>query len=259
MQGGFCTSGNDLYFDLYEINDSGNVTYQLWYVSFENGTSEKVMDLGSDSDHYSLCDGVNNELCFNHLSSDGISYCMYDPQSKTMSDPFFVDSSSSGNSMIQDGYLFVLDEQASSVQRIRLSDKEQASASFTVKEGFGAPSMRYLFDGNLMITEAQTTASNIPTAGSYGVCSYILNFGTRNCTEFTLQTPYNNRPVYVLTTIGDACYVATDYKTYTPASVSEDGTVSNFDYVANIYAFITKQDYINSNQNGYSMVKDAFE
>ena len=41
MQGGFCTSGNDLYFDLYEIDDSGNVTYQLWYVSFENGTSEK--------------------------------------------------------------------------------------------------------------------------------------------------------------------------------------------------------------------------
>ena len=259
MQGGFCTSGNDLYFDLYEINDSGNVTYQLWYVSFENGTSEKVMDLGSDSDHYSLCDGANNELCFNHVSSDGISYCMYNPQSKTISDPFFVDSSVSGNSMIQDGYLFVLDEQASSVQRIRLSDKEQASASFTVKEGFGAPSMRYLFDGNLMITEAQTTASDIPTDGSYGVCSYILDFGTRNCTEFTLQTPYNNRPVYVLTTIGDACYVATDYKTYTPTSVSEDGTVSNFDYVANIYAFITKQDYINSNQNGYSMVKDAFE
>mgnify|MGYP000187662150 FL=1 len=259
MQGGFCTSGNDLYFDLYEIDDSGNVTYQLWYVSFENGTSEKVMDLGSDSDHYSLCDGVNNELCFNHLSSDGISYCMYDPQSKTMSDPFFVDSSSSGNSMIQDGYLFVLDEQANSVQRTRLSDKEQASASFTVKEGFGAPSMRYLFDGNLMITEAQTLAADIPTDGSYDMCSYILDFDTRNCTEFTLQTPYNNRPVYVLTTIGDACYVATDYKTYTPTSVSEDGTVSNFDYVANIYAFITKQDYINSNQNGYLMVKDAFE
>ena len=259
MQGGFCTSGNDLYFDLYEIDDSGNVTYQLWYVSFENGTSEKVMDLGSDSDHYSLCDGANNELCFNHVSSDGISYCMYDPQSKTMSDPFFVDSSSSGNSMIQDGYLFVLDEQASSVQRIRLSDKEQASASFTVKEGFGAPSMRYLFDGNLMITEAQTLAADIPTDGSYDMCSYILDFDTRNCTEFTLQTPYNNRPVYVLTTIGDTCYVATDYKTYTPTSVSEDGTVSNFDYVANIYAFITKQDYINSNQNGYLMVKDAFE
>ena len=193
MQGGFCTSGNDLYFDLYEIDDSGNVTYQLWYVSFENGTSEKVMDLGSDSDHYSLCDGVNNELCFNHLSSDGISYCMYDPQSKTMSDPFFVDSSSSGNSMIQDGYLFVLDEQANSVQRIRLSDKEQASASFTVKEGFGTPSMRYLFDGNLMITEAQTLAADIPTDGSYDMCSYILDFDTRNCTEFTLQTPYNNR------------------------------------------------------------------
>ena len=176
-----------------------------------------------------------------------------------MSDPFFVDSSSSGNSMIQDGYLFVLDEQANSVQRIRLSDKEQASASFTVKEGFGAPSMRYLFDGNLMITEAQTLAADIPTDGSYDMCSYILDFDTRNCTEFTLQTPYNNRPVYVLTTIGDTCYVATDYKTYTPTSVSEDGTVSNFDYVANIYAFITKQDYINSNQNGYLMVKDAFE
>lgn len=110
-----------------------------------------------------------------------------------------------------------------------------------------------------MITEAQTLAADIPTDGSYDMCSYILDFDTRNCTEFTLQTPYNNRPVYVLTTIGDACYVATDYKTYTPTSVSEDGTVSNFDYVANIYAFITKQDYINSNQNGYLMVKDAFE
>lgn len=186
MQGGFCTSGNDLYFDLYEINDSGNVTYQLWYVSFENGTSEKVMDLGSDSDHYSLCDGANNELCFNHVSSDGISYCMYNPQSKTISDSFFVDSSVSGNSMIQDGYLFVLDEQASSVQRIRLSDKEQASASFTVKEGFGAPSMRYLFDGNLMITEAQTTAwsmnkgrgHNLADESTYMFVSHYIDIDT---------------------------------------------------------------------------------
>ena len=63
-----------------------------------------------------------------------------------------------------------------------------------------------------MITEAQTLAADIPTDGSYDMCSYILDFDTRNCTEFTLQTPYNNRPVYVLTTIGDTCYVATDYK-----------------------------------------------
>lgn len=41
--------------------------------------------------------------------------------------------------MIQDGYLFVLDEQANSVQRIRLSDKEQASASFTVKRRLRHP------------------------------------------------------------------------------------------------------------------------
>ena len=246
-------------FLLYEIDDNTNITYQLWHANFQNETFEKVMDLGSGDSHYSLCDGVGDELCFNHISSNGISYCMYNPQSKKMFDPFYVDNSVSGNSIIQDGYLFVLNEQENSVQRIRLSDKKQTSATYTIKDGFGAPSMRYLFDGNLMITEAQTTGTDVPTNGSYNICSYILDFDTGNCTEFTLQTPYNNRPVYVLTTIGDACYVATDYKTYTPTSVSEDGTVSNFDYVANIYAFITKQDYINSNQNGYSMVKDAFE
>ena len=259
IQGGFCSSGNDLYFDLYEIDDNTNITYQLWHANFQNETFEKVMDLGSDDSHYSLCDGVGNELCFNHISSNGISYCMYDPQSQKMLDPFYIDNSASGNSMIQDGYLFVLNEQDNSVQRIRLSDKTQTSATYTVKDGFGAPSMRYLFDGNLLITEAQTTEIDVPTNGSYDICSYILDFDTGNCTEFTLQTPYNNRPVYVLTTIGNFCYVATDYKTYTPTSVSKDGTVSNFDYVANIYALITKQDYVNSNRNGYLMINDAFK
>lgn len=259
IQGGFCSSGNDLYFDLYEIDDNTNITYQLWHTNFQNETFEKVMDLGSDDSHYSLCDGVGNELCFNHISSNGISYCMYDPQSQKMLDPFYIDNSASGNSMIQDGYLFVLNEQDNSVQRIRLSDKTQTSATYTVKDGFGAPSMRYLFDGNLLITEAQTAGIDVPTNGSYDICSYILDFDTSNCTEFTLQTPYNNRPVYVLTTIGNFCYVATDYKTYTPTSVSEDGTVSDFDYVANIYAFITKQDYVNSNRNGYLMINDAFK
>lgn len=259
IQGGFCSSGNDLYFDLYEIDDNTNITYQLWHTNFQNETFEKVMDLGSDDSHYSLCDGVGNELCFNHISSNGISYCMYDPQSQKMLDPFYIDNSASGNSMIQDGYLFVLNEQDNSVQRIRLSDKTQTSATYTIKDGFGAPSMRYLFDGNLLITEAQTAGIDVPTNGSYDICSYILDFDTSNCTEFTLQTPYNNRPVYVLTTIGNFCYVATDYKTYTPTSVSEDGTVSDFDYVANIYAFITKQDYVNSNRNGYLMINDAFK
>ena len=161
IQGGFCSSGNDLYFDLYEIDDNTNITYQLWHANFQNETFEKVMDLGSGDSHYSLCDGVGNELCFNHISSNGISYCMYNPQSKTMSDPFFVDSSASGNSMIQDGYLFVLNEQENSVQRIRLSDKTQTSATYTIRDGFGAPSMRYLFDGNLMITEAKTTGIDV--------------------------------------------------------------------------------------------------
>lgn len=255
MQGGFFTTGNDLYFDLCEFAENGDVSYQLWYANFQDGSLEKVMDLGSGESHYSLCDCAGSALCFNHISPDGISYCMYDPQSNTMQEPFYVDDSVSGNSLIRDGYLFVLNEQDNSVQRIRLSDNERKSATFTVKESFGAPSMNYLFDGNLMITETQMA----PADTAYAVCSYTLDFDTGACTEFTLQTPYNDRPVYALATVGDYCYVATDYRTYTPTSVSEDGTVSDFDYVANIYAFITKQDYINSNAGGYQMVSDAFE
>lgn len=255
IQGGFCTNGNELYFDLYEVGKDGNITSQLWCANFQNHTCEKVMDLGSGESHYSLCDCTDDMLCFNYVSPDGISYCMYDPQSKKMQEPFYVDGSTSGNSLVRDGYLFALDEQENSVKRIRLSDNEDKSAVFTVKESFGAPSMQYLFDGDLLITETKLA----PDDNSYGMCAYILDFDTGVCTEFTLQTPYNNRPVYPLATIGDLCYVATDYKTYTPISVSKDGTVSNFDYVANVYAFITKQDYINSNPNGYQMIDDAFE
>ena len=255
IQGGFCTTGNDLYFDLYEIGEDGDITYQLWYANFESGICEKVMDLGSGDSHYSLCDCTEDMLCLNYISPEGISYCMYDPQSNIIQEPFYVDNSASGNSLVRDGYLFALNEQNNSVQRISLTDNEEKSATFTVKESFGAPSMRYLFDGNLMITETQME----PDDNSYDMCAYILDFETGDCTEFTLQTPYNNRPVYVLTTIGDLCYVATDYTTYPPVSISEDGTVSNFDYVANIYAFVTKQDYVNSNSSGYQMVDDAFE
>lgn len=255
VQGGFYTTGDDLYFDLYEIEENGDTTYQLWYANFQDDSVNKVMDLGSSDEYYSLCGCANDQLCFNHVSTEGISYCMYSLQDGKMQEPFYVDNSATGNSLVKDGYLFVLNEQEQNVQRINLSNNERTNCNFTVKENFGAPSMRYLFDGNVMITETQ----NDKTDDSYDMCSYVLDFQTGSCTEFTLQTPYNDRPVYTLATIGDLCYVATDYRTYTPTSLSEDGTISNFDYVANTYAFITKKDYLLSNSNGYLMVNDAFK
>lgn len=86
-----------------------------------------------------------------------------------------------------------------------------------------------------------------------------MDFNENSCTEMTLHTPYNGRPVYALATVGDQVYVSTDYREYTPEIASVNGTDSELSYVANTYAFISKNDYRDSNANGYRMVEDAFE
>ena len=78
-------------------------------------------------------------------------------------------------------------------------------------------------------------------------------------TEISLRTPYNNRPVYVYATVGDKLYVATDYKTYTVKQSFQDGGSENYEYIAYEYAFISKKDYVNSNDAGYEMVEDMFD
>ena len=254
-QGGFYTNGKDLYFDIAEVSPNGDSSYQLWHADVQKGTAEKQMDLGSNENHYTLCGSVGEQLCFSQVTGEGIAHSMYSIGEKEIQKPFFVDQSTSGNSLVSNGFLFVLDENAANVTRIDLATNEKVTAPFTVKESYGTPTMRYLFDGSVLITETQNESQN----GSYDTCAYVLDIDGSKCTEMTLRTPYNNRPVFVLSTVGDLCYVATDYKTYTPASTSEEGVVSEFDYVANVYAFLTKEDYVNSNSGGYQMVSDEFQ
>ena len=53
--------------------------------------------------------------------------------------------------------------------------------------------------------------------------------------------------------------MATDYKTYTVKQSFQDGGSENYEYIAYEYAFISKKDYVNSNDAGYEMVEDMFD
>lgn len=248
--GGFYIAGNRLWFDLMETDETGSNTYQLWCADLQKCHAEKEMDLGTDAEHFTLCGCTDEELCFRRVSEEGSSYCMYSLQEHAMQDPFYVDSSVSGNSFVSDGYLFALDEASQAVIRTNLATNEQATCRFLMKEGYGAPDMRYLFDGNLLLTETQ----NESTDGHYDICAYVLNFQTGDCAEMTLRTAYNDRPVVVLSEVGDLCYVAVDYK---DDSAAENVPAAESGSVTNVYAFIAKQDYLNSNSSGYQRINDC--
>lgn len=110
------------------------------------------------------------------------------------------------------------------------------------------------YDNNLLVTEGSPVVN-----GKFDVCAYYIDFDNDTATEISLRTPYNNRPVYVYATVGDKLYVATDYKTYTVKQSFQDGGSENYEYIAYEYAFISKKDYVNSNDAGYEMVEDMFD
>lgn len=49
------------------------------------------------------------------------------------------------------------------------------------------------------------------------------------------------------------------HKTYTVKQSFQDGGSENYEYIAYEYAFISKKDYVNSNDAGYEMVEDMFD
>lgn len=131
---------------------------------------------------------------------------------------------------------------------------EKRVTAFPIKEGYSDPAMQYAYDNNLLVTEGSPVVN-----GKFDVCAYYIDFDNDTATEISLRTPYNNRPVYVYATVGDKLYVATDYKTYTVKQSFQDGGSENYEYIAYEYAFISKKDYVNSNDAGYEMVEDMFD
>ena len=240
--GSFFLAGDRLYFDLMETGENGQNSYQLWCADLSAGKAEALLDLGVDGAYYALCGSAGEKLCFQQVTEEGLRYCMYSLRDNKLEQPFYTDSSESGSSLVGGGYLFTLDETARTVTRLDLATGEQLTCAFSLKEGYGTPSLRYLFDGKLLLTAASTQS----TGGSYDLCAYVLDFPAGSCTEITLRTPFNDRPVMVLSQVGELCLVASDYRI-------DSGT----GLPANVYAFLSRQDYLNSNPDGYLPVNDC--
>lgn len=240
--GSFFLAGDRLYFDLMETGENGQNSYQLWCADLSAGKAEALLDLGVDGAYYALCGCAGDELCFQQVTEEGLRYCMYSIRDNKLEQPFYTDNSESGSSLVGGGYLFTLDETARTVTRLDLATGEQLTCAFSLKEGYGTPSLRYLFDGKLLLTAASTQS----TGGSYDLCAYVLDFPAGSCIEMTLRTPFNDRPVMVLSQVGELCLVASDYRI-------DSGT----GLPANVYAFLSRQDYLNSNPDGYLPVNDC--
>ena len=240
--GSFFLAGDRLYFDRMETGENGQNRYQLWCADLSAGKAEALLDLGVDGAYYALCGSAGDKLCFQQVTEEGLRYCMYSIRDNKLEQPFYTDRSASGNSLVGGGYLFTIDETARTATRLDLATGEQLTCAFSLKEGYGAPSLRYLFDGKLLLTAASTQS----TGGSYDLCAYVLDFPAGSCTEMTLRTPFNDRPVMVLSQVGELCLVASDYRI-------DSGT----DLPANVYSFLSRQDYLNSNPDGYLPVNDC--
>ena len=243
-----------LMFTVQTDSDSSS-HYQLWHANIESKEAQEVADLGSDEQFYYLCGCAGSRLCFATIDSNSnIKYYLSTPQELNFDAPFYTDNSGHADSFVSNGFLYTISEEGECVTRTNLISGEKRVTAFPIKEGYSDPAMQYAYDNNLLVTEGSPVVN-----GKFDVCAYYIDFDNDTATEISLRTPYNNRPVYVYATVGDKLYVATDYKTYTVKQSFQDGGSENYEYIAYEYAFISKKDYVNSNDAGYEMVEDMFD
>ena len=252
IRGDFFTDGAQLYFDTIEFKPDGSTYLQLCRLDLETKKFETVCPLSNSTEACALAGALGSELLFCKAAGGRLEYYRADADAPSFDQPFFVDTSTTGSSLLMDGWLFSLDEAAQTVTRMNLATNETATVKLTVPDGYFGLAMRYLFDGNLL---AEVIGPLVD--GEYDFCAWFLNFDKGSCTEMTLRTPYNDEPVYVMADVGDLVYVSTDYRLYKPVGLAQ-GDETDYYYGANVYAFMTKQDYEASNAAGYRMVEDAF-
>ena len=115
--------------------------------------------------------------------------------------------------------------------------------------------MQYAYDNNLLVTEGSPVVN-----GKFDVCAYYIDFdnGHRQ-----LKFPCGRRIIIALFMFmqplaTNSMWPLTD-KTYTVKQSFQDGGSENYEYIAYEYAFISKKDYVNSNDAGYEMVEDMFD
>ncbi len=252
VMGGFVTDGTQLYFDVLEVDAQGKDRFLLLCADLAQNECRTVCELGGDGAQYQLMGCAGTELIFQNISDGHLQYYLANPAAPAFDTPVFTDPDPSGSSMVAEGCLFVMDKEAHTVTKTDLVTGDSATAAYPHQIGFSAPSMRYLYDGKVLVEEAGPL-----TDGQYEVCAYWVDPAQNTAGEMTLRTPYNDRPVYVMADVGERVYVSTDYKMYTPKASAQDGTQAEFDVILNVYALMTKQDYEASNAAGYQMVRDA--
>lgn len=252
VMGGFVTDGTQLYFDVREVDPQGQARYLLLCADLAQNECRTVCELGGDSAQYRLMGCAGAKLVFQGVADGRLQYYLADPAAPAFDTPVFTDPDPSGSSMAADGCLFALDAEAHTVSRTDLVTGESATAAYPHQTGYDRPSMRYLYDGKVLVEEISS-----PAEGQYETAAYWVDPAQNASREMTLRTPYNGNPVYVLADLGERVYVSTDYKMYTPKASAQDGTQAEFDVVLNVYALMTKQDYEASNAAGYQLVRDV--
>lgn len=252
VMGGFVTDGTQLYFDILEVDAQGHDRLLLLCADLAKNECRTVCELGSDGAQYQLMGCAGTNLVLQSVGAGRLQYYLADPAAPAFETPAFTDPSPSGSSMTADGYLFVLDEGAHTVTRTDFVTGGSVTAAYPHQIGFSRPSMRYLYDGKVLVEGVGPV-----TDGQYEVAAYWVDPAQNTAREMTLRTPYNGNPVYVLADLGERVYVSTDYKMYTPKASAQDGTQAEFDVVLNVYALMTKQDYEASNAAGYQLVRDV--
>lgn len=248
---GLATDRNFLYFIAVVIpeTDKGSEAYELVRVSLQDGTMTTLKTFENNLPY--LGAAFDDKLLLEYgTEKDGSYVYQCSVYSLTTNEEtFFYESPIQG--FVRDNKVYVIDPQAKAVR--------EASVDGTTREwaiDIDIPENAYIDNGGEEFVPSGYIAFTVFVDGAGP--RYLLNTQTGELTQSTLNYAWydgSERPIYVLTEVGDRLLVINQSGLANMQYLEENGELSVRESIRNGYAFISTEDYL-SNTPNYTPVTD---
>ena len=248
---GPATDGKFLYFIAVVIpeTEKGSEAYELVRVSLQDGAATTLKTFENNLPY--LGGAFEDKLLLEYSTEKDGSY-VYQCSVYSLStneETFFYENPVQG--FVRDNKVYVIDPQEKKVQEV--------SADGTTREwaiDLTIPENAYIDNGGEEFVPSGYLAFTVFADGSGQ--RYLLNKQTGELTQSTLNYTWydgSERPIYVLTQIGERLLVINKSELANMEYLEENGELSVRESILEGYAFLSVQDYLSSTPN-YTPVND---
>lgn len=249
---GLATDGKFLYFIavLVPETDGGKEEYQLVRVSLQEGTMTTLKTFETNLPY--LGAAFDDQLLLEYSTEKDGSYVyqcsVY--SLTTNKETFFFESPVQG--FVRENKVYVIDPQEKKVQ--------QVSADGTTREweiDLEIPENAYIDNGGEEFVPSGYVAFTVFVDGAGP--RYLLNTQTGELTQSTLNYKWydgSERPIYVLTQMGDRLLVINQSELANMEYLEENGELSARESIRSTYAFLSVEDYLTNTPN-YTPITDS--